>query len=244
MKTITFALFASAMLFLFVSCDKEEGPGGLAKITGSVMVKNYNSDFTKFTTSWAQDEKVFLMYGNDTIHSDKTETSYNGNFMFEYLREGDYTLFVYSEDSTKKDPSALVPVIVNISISGKDAEVKLPVITILKTHKGVARIVGNVWVRDYNADFTRLIASYWAEEEDVYLMYGNDTVHFDKTETSYNGNFVFEKLQEGDYTVFSYSKDSTLNLTAYPTGRVPVIKHVTITQIDETAVVPTITIFK
>jgi hypothetical protein len=131
MKKINILLSVVAFLLIMSSCEKEEGRGGTAKIVGNVWVKDYNADFTRLlNTYWAQDEDVFLMYGNDSIHSDKTETAYNGAFMFEYLQAGDYRVFVYSKDSTLTSSSGIVPIIIPITISDKDDDVVVPTINI------------------------------------------------------------------------------------------------------------------
>ncbi|HAN00042.1 MAG TPA: hypothetical protein DCQ26_15690 [Marinilabiliales bacterium] len=115
----------------FASCEKVEGPGGTSKIIGNVWVRNYNADFSRLNNEyWAQEQDVYLIYGSDSIHSDKTETSYNGSFMFEYLQKGDYTVFVYSKDSTLAAPSGYVPVTTQVSISDKGETVVIPTITI------------------------------------------------------------------------------------------------------------------
>lgn len=131
MKKHNSFLLTIVLLFALISCEKEEGRGGAAKIVGNVWVKDYNADFSRLIISyWAEEEDVYLIYGTDSIHSDKTETTYNGAFMFEYLQEGEYTVFVYSKDSTLTSPSGRVPVIVPVSISGKDDVVVVPTITI------------------------------------------------------------------------------------------------------------------
>ncbi|MFA6401323.1 MAG: hypothetical protein WCX31_06815 [Salinivirgaceae bacterium] len=133
MKKLLFSLLNLVLLLVFVSCEKEEGPGGTAKIIGNVWVKDYNADFSRLiNTFWAEEEDVYLVYGTDSIHSDKTETTYNGAFMFEYLQEGDYTVFVYSKDSTLTAPSGRVPVIVKVSVADKGQVVVIPTINIFK----------------------------------------------------------------------------------------------------------------
>ena len=45
----------------------------------------------------AADYDVFIVYGDELGYSDKTETDYNGDFKFSFLREGDYTVYAYSK---------------------------------------------------------------------------------------------------------------------------------------------------
>ncbi len=106
---------------------------------------------------------------------------------------------------------------------------------------GTSSIVGKIWVRNYNADFSRINAEYWGEEVDVYIMYGNDTIHSDDTKTSYNGSYKFDYLQKGDYTIYAYSDDSTM---MSPSGRIPVKASITIKEAGEEYLVPTITVLE
>jgi hypothetical protein len=42
------------------------------------------------------DENVYIIYGNDqTFYSDDISTSYDGSFEFNYLRPGNYVVFMY-----------------------------------------------------------------------------------------------------------------------------------------------------
>jgi len=49
----------------------------------------------------------------------------------------------------------------------------------------------------------------YAEGEDVFLLYGSDTLkpYDDSFETSWNGTYKFDYLRKGTYTVFVYSDD-------------------------------------
>lgn len=120
------------LLFAAASCEKEEGPGGSNTIIGRVWVRNYNSDFSRLMeTYWGQDEKVYLLYGSDTIYSDDFDTDYAGCYKFEFLNEGNYTIYSLSKDSANPASSVLLPIKVNVSITGKNKTVTAPLITIL-----------------------------------------------------------------------------------------------------------------
>ncbi len=121
------------ILLITLSCQKEEGPGGSSSIVGRVWVRNYNSDFSRLQDSyWAQDEKVFIVYGNDTIYSDDFDTDYAGCYKFDYLNEGNYTIYAMSKDSANPASTLELPVKVKVNISGKNKTVEAPLITILK----------------------------------------------------------------------------------------------------------------
>jgi hypothetical protein len=105
---------------------------------------------------------------------------------------------------------------------------------------GTSSIYGKVFAKDYNSTFTVLLESYYAQDYDVYLIYGDDKTYGDKVKTSYDGTFEFKYLRKGTYHVYAYSKDSTLLTNAM----IPVIEDVEITKNNEDVETPEIVIFK
>ncbi len=135
MSTLKDLKITSILLIVFTlsfSCTKEEGTGGVSDIVGTVWVENYNADFTILNEEyWAEEEDVYLIYGSDSIYSDRFKTNYDGSYRFQYLREGDYKVYVYSKDSTFESQSGRIPLFEKIYVGGKDAVYKIPKITIL-----------------------------------------------------------------------------------------------------------------
>lgn len=128
-----FTLLGLLFLVLFNACKKEEGIGGTSSITGKVLVRQYNDNFTVKTEQYyASDEEVFIIYGDEDIYGDKVTTNYDGTFRFEYLREGNYKVFAYSEDSAGYPSKKMLPVIKNVKIDGKNKTVSAGTIVILK----------------------------------------------------------------------------------------------------------------
>ena len=126
-------LFLSLITGFFFSCTKDEGPGGTSNIIGRVWVRDYNTSFTiLYASYWAEEEDVYLIYGDDSIYSDRFKTNYDGSYWFQNLREGNYTVYAYSKDSTFSSESGRIPVKVSVNISGKKQDVEAPLITILK----------------------------------------------------------------------------------------------------------------
>ncbi|MFK7757029.1 MAG: hypothetical protein AB8B53_08880 [Flavobacteriales bacterium] len=127
-------LWIMTVLFL-VGCAKEEGEGGNSSISGKVNLEQYNSTFTilNYTTA-AADYDVFIVYGDDVGFSDNTETDYKGEFTFPFLREGDYTIYVYSKVNSSEAINGQAPseeaIIQTISISKKE-DATLPDFTVL-----------------------------------------------------------------------------------------------------------------
>ena len=114
------------------ACEKEEGVGGTSTITGKVMVREYNGNFTYMIGEYyAGDQDVYLIYGNDSVYSDKFTTSYDGTYRFEYLREGTYRVFAYSLDSAAYPLDKVTEVMKEVTITGKDQVVVVEDIIVL-----------------------------------------------------------------------------------------------------------------
>ena len=135
MKKFGIYSISAAIIFALIafSCSKEEGTGGTSVITGRVIERQYNSNFTTLIEQFdAPDEDVFIIYGDDPVYGDKVTTNYDGIFRFEYLREGSYTIYAYSEDSVHYPTQHQIPVIRQVKITGKKQTVKVDDIIILK----------------------------------------------------------------------------------------------------------------
>jgi len=89
---------------------------------------------------------------------------------------------------------------------------------------GTSTIVGKVYAYNYNAELTELRASYYAPDEDVFIIYGSDSIFADDTKTNYDGTYRFQYLRPGTYKIFAYSKNLQTKLPPV----YPVIKTVTI----------------
>ncbi len=121
------------IIFCFVSCKKEAGPGGKANIKGKVYVKNYDPSFTILLSEYyEQGENVYITYGDETTVGDNIKTSYDGSFIFPYMRVGKYKVWAISKDSSSADPAATKAMIQEIEIKDRKGNVNLPDIIILK----------------------------------------------------------------------------------------------------------------
>ena len=78
---------------------------------------------------------------------------------------------------------------------------------------GNSTITGKLKVKVYNRDFSIFKEEQYVPNTYVYLIFGSDPSYGTRVKTSYDGTFMFEHLQVGNYTVYAYSKDSTLNAT-------------------------------
>jgi len=94
-------LYLSILSLVFLSCEKGPGEGGRTSIIGKVFAEEWDDiSYTQHYDSldhWAADEDVFIIYGDDASYGDRIRTGPDGVFEFKYLREGDYTVYVYSE---------------------------------------------------------------------------------------------------------------------------------------------------
>jgi hypothetical protein len=105
---------------------------------------------------------------------------------------------------------------------------------------GSATIIGKVYAYDYNAEMTIYRTQYYAPDEDVYIIYGNDTIFNDRTRTNFDGSYRFEYLRPGTYTIFAYSKNLETKLPPV----YPVKKTVTILSEQQVVTVDDIEIIK
>jgi len=100
--------FITLLFFVLTSCLKEPGTGGTSTITGKIYAYDYDSEMINLRTQYyAPDEDVYIIYGHDSIFSDRFQTSYDGSYRFEYLRPGTYTIFAYSKNVVTKLPPLL-----------------------------------------------------------------------------------------------------------------------------------------
>lgn len=246
MKLCLNIFLAGIFIINILSCDKDEGVGGNATIRGKVIVRNYNDDFSIFLSEHsASEEDVYIIYGNDKTFGDQVETNYDGTFEFNYLLPGDYSVFVYSEDTSSNLLYDTV-VIKNITISKKDDLVDagtLAKINVLDFDEGNSSISGRIYLVDY--DQSTICTLYpvsdtsYAQEQEVYIVYGSHEYYDDRIRTHYDGTFKFDNLIKGIYKVYTYSEDIT-----GATQMIPVIRQVEITAENQDIVVNDIYIEK
>ncbi|MAP01688.1 MAG: hypothetical protein CMD01_02575 [Flavobacteriales bacterium] len=123
--------FTIALLSLVLfSCSKTEGVGGNGTIKGRVSVANINVLGTVTDTYDAQEEDVYIIYGDlDNTHDDDVKTSHDGTFEFKYLNTGNYEIYVYSECLTcPNGQDSLIKI--NTSIQNRSDIIDIGTITI------------------------------------------------------------------------------------------------------------------
>lgn len=105
----------------FISCEKIEGEGGTSTISGKVRVVKLAGD----QEYYAQEERVYIIYGDDITHSDDVRTNFDGTFRFSYLRKGNYHLYAYSKDTTGNYDSGKMPVIRTVEITKHNQHIEV-----------------------------------------------------------------------------------------------------------------------
>lgn len=135
MKNLVIVFF-SALALLLSSCNKE-GKGGSASIEGKIKIEYIKvsaAGYTPIDTIDAQDERVYIIYGDNSTYNDDVRTSYNGNYKFDFLYKGDYKIYVYSECVFNTDTcvSETKVIIEDVTISSSNGATTVPDITIEK----------------------------------------------------------------------------------------------------------------
>jgi hypothetical protein len=124
MKNRSVACIA-VLILLLSGCLKEPGIGGTSSISGKIYAYDYDAEMNNLRAQYyAPDEDVYIIYGSDSIFSDRIQTSYNGSYRFEYLRPGTYTIFAYSKNVvTKLPPPVAVRKTVEITSGNQDLNI-------------------------------------------------------------------------------------------------------------------------
>ncbi|HEX8516137.1 MAG TPA: hypothetical protein VF868_08050 [Bacteroidia bacterium] len=125
MRKIAF-VSALALTLIVASCKKGPGEGGRSKIAGKIWVENYNTlnhmyDTYELRSEYAgADRDVYLIFGDDISYGMKTKSGPDGRFEFDYLRQGDYTVYVESKDTTRTSVSGITSMKVGVSLGKKE----------------------------------------------------------------------------------------------------------------------------
>jgi hypothetical protein len=84
---------------IFLSCEKEEGKGGQATITGKVYAYDVDNGI-KTDSGYIAGVRVYISYGDNTGVDDNTRTDGSGIYTFNWLQKGTYKVWVVSECDT------------------------------------------------------------------------------------------------------------------------------------------------
>ena len=191
-------------IFLFSSCNEDEGFGGNSSIEGYVYKVIHYDDNLSFRTEIipAAKENVYIIFGNktDDFFGDKTDAGNNGLFRFDYLRPGNYVLYAFSEPADGKKE----PVFVNVNM-GKKTNARADTLFI-HTGKayGTAMIKGNVYTTYYHNGNYR--DEGLGTGMRAYIKHDGEEGYFDDIRVI-DGVFYFQKLLPGKYIVGVETED-------------------------------------
>lgn len=108
---------------------------------------------------------------------------------------------------------------------------------------GTSTIKGVVITQEWDGGFSEVRDEYPSQEEDVYIIYGDDDFYGDDVKTNYNGVYEFDYLRKGTYTVYVYTKDPQVDYEI-SNQKFIIKKEVQITSNNQTVTLDTIYIKK
>lgn len=111
-------------LLTSTSCKKSPGYGGLATITGKVYVYDYNTSNVLEAEGYTSDMNVYISADDIPGQLDNVGTDINGAYLFDGLRKGHYTVWVFDNCDSCTDNKLVVKQSVNIEKN--NAEIVLP----------------------------------------------------------------------------------------------------------------------
>ena len=201
-----------ALLLFCMSCQKEPGVGGNGAITGTLIEKFYNDDYSLLIEERpAVDEEVFILFGDDQVLGDRVFTGQTGAFRFEFLYPGEYHIYYQSEDPDHPGDEWTTVHTVSLERGGELDMGQLEKVTALDFDEGTAVIKGVVWEVNYvnESRWPNLVVESedFAHEHEVYLTYGEHAFYDERVRTQYDGYFEFNNLIPGEYLIFLYSED-------------------------------------
>lgn len=222
MKSYIHIILLSAIMLLLASCNNGPGEGGRGAIQGHVKLIQHSDDDFLLTVDTVDAAKtdVFIVYGDNPYFGDDAETGYDGFYRFEYLTSGEYTIYSYSTlPSGEKEA-----VCQTVTVKGNSVT-EVPTIYI---HGGKAYgtsiVTGKVIAAYY--DGNNWLSEGPAYEQRVYIRKKNESTHFDDVRVGADGIYVFQKIQPGDYEVYTFTEDNN----SLPT---PMIQEVSVTEAGE-----------
>jgi hypothetical protein len=211
---ICYGILLLPVLFLWTSCNKDEGLGGSSSIEGYVYNVIHYDDFFTFRadTFAALGKKVYLGFGNERNVGDDVDAGLDGYYRFDYLREGAYSVYALSELASGQKIAEIQQVKIGSGLH------KAPSIYIHTGDAyGTAMIKGQITATYYHNGDRRDEGPGIGVR--VYINREEDDAPFDDTRAGNNGIFIFQKLLPGNYVVYVVSEDpDTEKVRLIPSG--------------------------
>ena len=122
-------------LSIFISCSKEEGEGGTSSIMGKVHVTEYDkTTLDTVNEYYAPEVNVYLIYGNDKVYSERFRSNWDGSFLFQNLRKGEYRIYAISEVPITEVRAGFDVITINVKIDQNNQLVRAPDIRIKRQY--------------------------------------------------------------------------------------------------------------
>jgi hypothetical protein len=213
-------IFYLICIVFFAACSKE-GEGGSAVISGIVKKEVIAPNGNLIETVAAINKDVFIKFGNSDFVNEDVKTNEFGKFEFPFLRKGEYSIFVYSDcidcDAGKESIEQSVEL---KKFNSTISDLELVVRKTVDYDDGSSSIKGRLMVQRYVGEFT-IGDPYVSQEQEVYIVYGNEEVYFDRMDTGFDGKFEFKDLIKGAYKLYALSECGTC-IDVYDTASVTV----------------------
>ncbi len=102
MRYFKLVVFIGLISCLYIQCKKQASTGGNATIKGKLYAIDFNSSgFSPAIDSfYVPAENVYIIYGDEINVSNNIRTNSKGEFEFNFLRKGKYTIFALSRDTS------------------------------------------------------------------------------------------------------------------------------------------------
>lgn len=120
----TSILLSFLFILVMAACTKGPGTGGRASIKGKVYARNYSNSFVLNDSGYIGGQKVYLKYGDLEGVGDDVDTDNEGVYLFPYLRPGDYTVYVFTENLANNTLDSAV--VKKVTIKGRKEELVVP----------------------------------------------------------------------------------------------------------------------
>ena len=250
------------IIFVLLSCEKIEGPGGSSAITGNLSGRSYT--FSNNSNEEQEITSITIPNGNNIEDGEYVLLNTpNGGTLYYIWFKWDNGLapspnlsgrtpiqvtFSFTQSNTTVAQN-MTNAILNIAGEDFTVTVNNDIVTISNVQSGevtdAEEFTQNITVdisnqgKDNTTEGTTYTEGPIVDNR-VYLIYGDDAFYSEDTRSDAEGNYQFRNLNRGDYTVFAYSID-TLNPDDEP---VAVMHSVIINERKEIVQAPGIFIYQ
>lgn len=212
MKIIKIIGGVALALLLLSACNKEEGFGGNSKIYGKAYEVRVDRHWNPVDTFPIADQDIYIRFGESNSYDERVITAGDGYYEFNYLRPGDYSMFTFSDCPLCSGGDEEVELSISLA---KNEEKEMPNLYLqnkVDYDDGDCAISGKLMQQRYNGSFP-IGDPEASQENEVYIVYGDDAVYFDRMDTGSDGGYEFIDLIPGTYIIYAYSECLTCTST-------------------------------